>query len=104
MNLEWLAIHKLQQTHILHQHSIYANSSQLVNQATNLLQLIIVDNGVERYVDLGIELVGILAKLTDIIDTITNSSAGSEFWCSNIYGIGTMIDGSDTTSQILGRS
>jgi hypothetical protein len=48
--------------------------------------------------------VGILTKLTNVVDTTANSSTGSESGSPNIDGIGTMVNGSNTTLQILGWS
>ena len=45
----------------------------------------------------------ILAQRTDIIDRITDSSTSSKLRCTNIDGIGTMINGSDAALQVLGR-
>ena len=104
MNLEWFSIHKLQQSHILYQNGINTYLGQLVNQFLDLIQLIIVNNCVKRYVYFYAIRMSVFAKLTDIVDAIANGRTGSEFRCSDIYGIGTMIDGGNTTNQILGRS
>ena len=104
MNLEWFAIHKLQQSHILHQYGVNTYLGQLVNQLLHLIQLVVVNYRVKRYVYLNTKLMSIFAKLADIVDAIAHGRTGSEFRCSDIYGISTMIDGGDTTSQILGRS
>jgi hypothetical protein len=104
MYLEWFVLHKLQQTHILHQYRIDTYLGQLVNEVMNLIELVVVNDSVERDVDLCTKLVCIIAELADVIDAVSHRSARSEFGCSDIYGIGTMIDGSNTASQILGWS
>ena len=38
MNLEWLILHKLQQSHILHQYRVDTNLGQLINEAMNQLE------------------------------------------------------------------
>ena len=70
----------------------------------NLVELVVVNDGIERYVNLSAKQVCIIAKLAHIVDAVSHCSTRSEFGCSDIYGIGTMIDGSNTASQILGRS
>ena len=104
MNLEGFAIHELQQAHILNQYSIDTNLGQLVNKAMNLRKFIVVNYSIERYIYLSIKLMSVIAQLTNIIDAITHGCSGSKFGSSNIYSIGTMINGSDATSQILGWS
>ena len=44
----------------------------------------------------------IRAKLTDIIDTITYCCPRTETSRSDIYSIGTMVNGRDAILQILG--
>ena len=104
VNLERLTIHKLQQAHILYQDSINANLGQLVNQFLCLGELMIVHNRVERDIDFGTKLMGIITKLTNIVDTITYGCTGAKLRRADINGIGAMIDGSYAARQILGWS
>ena len=45
---------------------------------------------------------GIVAQQVDILYTITHSRTGTKTTGTDIHRIGTMIDGSHTTCQILG--
>ena len=104
MNLKEFAIHELQQAHILYQNCINANLSQLIYKTLSLRKLIVVDYSIERYINLSIKLMCVITQFTYIVDAIAYSSPGSEFWCSDVNSISTMINGCDATSQILGRS
>jgi hypothetical protein len=94
----------LQDSHILHQDSIYSSLLQFANQLLGCSQLIVKDYRIDSHIDTSLKLVGILTKLTNVVDTIANSSTGSESGSPNIDGIGTMVNGSNTTLQILGWS
>ena len=91
-------------THILQQECIHSNTVQLANHLQCILHLIFIDDGIHRDVNLGTKLMGIIAEFLDILERVACSSAGSKTWCTNIHRIGTMIDSSNSTLQILGWS
>ena len=75
-----------------------------MNEALGIFQLIVVDNGIDSDIDLGIKLMGIVAELTDIVNTIACSYTGTKLSGTNIDGISAMVNGRYATLQILGRS
>ena len=89
-------------THILQQECIHSNTVQLGNHLQRILHLIFIDDGIHRHVNLGTKLMGIITEFLNILQRVGSSSAGSKAWCTYIHRIGTMIDSSDTTLQILG--
>ena len=89
--------------HVLHEDGIHAGVGQAVDQLLRSLHLIVVDNGVDRYIHLGPKPMGITAQLTNIVHRIAGSHTGTEALCSDVDGIGSMLDGSYAAFQILGR-
>ena len=104
VNLERLTVHKLQQAHILHQDGVNAYPGQLINQFLRLVELMIVNDGVERNINFGTKLMSIITKLANIVDAVAYGCTGAKLGRTDINGIGTMIDGSYAASQILGWS
>ena len=74
-----------------------------MNELAGILQFGIVDNGIDRYIHLDTITMSILTELSDVIDRIPRSSPGTMMLRTNVDGIGSMIDSSHTTLQILGR-
>jgi len=75
-----------------------------MQQQTGVVQFVVIDNGVDRDLDLRSKLMGIMAKRTDVVNTVACCRPGTETRCTNINGIGTMVNGRDATFQILRRS
>ena len=88
----------------MNKNSIDANFGEFVEQAAGILQFIVVDDGVNGDVDLSRVLMGIAAKFGNIGHAVTSRSTCAKARCTNIYSVGTMIDGGLATLQILGRS
>ena len=91
-------------THILQQECIHSNTVQLANHLQRILHLIFIDDGIHRHVNLGTKLMGIITEFLDILERVTGSGAGSKTGSTNIHCIGTMVDSSNSTLQILGWS
>ena len=94
----------LGQSHILYEYGIGSSISNLTSHGKGIFKLIIIDNGVERHIYLCAKAVGVIAELCYVGYGIACRSPCSVSVCTNIYGIGTMIDGSDAAFEILCRS
>ena len=104
MNGETQFLRHLTHPHILHQNSIHLCLGQLLQQRPRIGQFIIIDNGIDRDIDTGAILMGILAERADIVHTIAHGSTRTKARSPDIHGISPMVDGSNATLQILGRS
>ena len=93
-----------QQPHILHDERIGTGFVDLVGQPPGLLQLMIVQQGVEGDKDLGAETVGVTCQRLDILDGVACRTAGAKGRAAHVDGIGTMVDGFDAVGEVLGRS
>ena len=93
----------LQHGHILHEDGIDTSSREFVEQLTGGLQFVVIDDGVDSNIHLGSELMGILAELTDVVNTIACCHTGTKLLGTNIDSISAMINGRDAALQILGR-
>lgn len=77
---------------------------QILQQPLCVIQFLIVDDGVDSDIHLGAILMSIGAELCYIFYRITRSHPCPEALCSDIHGISAMINGGDSTFQVLGRS
>ena len=93
-----------QHAHILQEQRVHPHFIQLLYQSHRVLQFSIIDDGVYRHVDTCAELVRIAAQLTNVFHRIACRRPGAKLTGADIYGIGTMVDGSHATFQILGWS
>ena len=94
--------HHLKHGHILNQDSIRSRFRQICQQLAGRLQFVIIDNSVDRHIDLRTEGMGIVAEFPDVINTISHSRPCTKAQCTDIDGIGAMVDGCHTIFQILG--
>ena len=99
----WNRRRKGEKTHVLNEDSIYPCLCQLTYERTSCFHLRIINDGIDSNINAGTILMGILAQLTNIVDTIANSSTSSKTGSSNLDSIGTMVDCSYATLKILGR-
>ena len=88
----------------MHQNGIDVSVSQFGQQLSRIVELVVVDNGVDRHVDLRLELVGIVAQSGNVVDAVACRSTGAEALCPDVDGIGAVINGRYATLQILGWS
>ncbi len=93
-----------QQPHILDDERIGTGFVDLVGQPPCLLQLVIVQQGVEGDIDLGSEAMGVARQRFDIFDGVARSTAGAKGRAAHVDGIGAMVDGFDAVGEVLGRS
>ena len=103
MNGESQFLSHLTHAHILHQDSINMRLGQLLKQQAGISQFIVIDNGVHRDIDACTILMSILTERADIVHTITHGSTRTKTRGADIHGIGTMVNGSNATLQVLGR-
>ncbi len=90
--------------HILQQQGIHTNLVEFYYHLERILQFLLIDDGVHRDMHLGSILMGILAKLPDVVQRIAGGRARTETRRTDVHGIRTMVDSSDAALQILGRS
>ena len=69
----------------------------------HIVEFIVVDDGIDGDIDLCTKGMGIVAELADIVDTIAYSCTSAKTGGTDIYGIGTMVDGCDAIFKILSR-
>ncbi len=93
-----------QQPHVLHDQRIGPRFIDLVGQPPGLLQLVIVQQGVEGDEDLGAEAVGMARQRFDILYAVARRTAGAKGGAAHVDGVGTVIDGFDAVGEVLGRS
>ena len=93
-----------QQPHVLHDQRIGPRFVDLVGQPPGLLQLVIVQQGVEGNEDLGAEAVGMARQRFDILYAVACRAAGTKGGAAHVDGVGTVIDGFDAVGEVLGRS
>ena len=95
---------EFQHRHVLNEEGIYTCIPQVEKQPARILQFVVVENGIDRDIDLNPKWMGIAAQPTDVFDTIASRRPGSKTRSSYIYGICTMVDSRDATFKILCRS
>ena len=92
-----------EQSHVLHEEGIGAGIGQFLHQVPHLRHLLIIDQGIEGDIDLGLELVRMTAQAPYVIDRVDSGGPGTKLRCAYIDSVGTMVDGGDTALQVLGR-
>ncbi|MNF88061.1 hypothetical protein D3C84_705460 [compost metagenome] len=92
-----------QQPHVLHDKRIGPCLMDLVGQAPGLLQLVIVQQGVEGDEHLGAEAVGAASQRFYIFEGVARRAAGAEGGAAHVDGIGAMVDGFDAIGEVPGR-
>ena len=93
----------LQHGHILHEDGIDTGIPEVSQQLTGVVELIVVDYGIDRDVDLGPKLMGIAAQLADVIDAVACCHTGTKAAGTDVDGVGPVVDVSNATLQVLGR-
>ncbi len=93
-----------QQPHVLHDQRIGTGFINLVGQPLGLLQLVIVQQGIEGDKYLGTETVGVTRQRFDIFEGVARRTAGAKGGATHVDGIGAMVDGFDAVGEVLGRS
>ena len=104
MRSERTIIHQLKNGHILHQYGIDTSLMQVVQQLAGVVKFIVIEDGVDRHIDLDSKGTGIVAELSYVVNTVACSRTCTEAGGSDINGVGTMVDGRDATRKVLGRS
>lgn len=89
---------------ILRYKCVDARFIKFADKPLHIADLIIVKNGVESYVDTGTENVGVLTKLTYVVDAVACSRACTECRATNIDGVCSVPNRLKTRGQILGGS
>ena len=92
-----------QNAHVLHEDGIDTGIPEVGQQPTGVVELIVVDYGIDRDVDFGPKLMGIAAQLADVIDAVACCHTGTKTAGTDVDGVGPVVDGSNATLQVLGR-
>ena len=95
--------HHLHECHVLHEDGIHAHCGELVDQCANLFQLMVIDDGVDRHIDLGEKAVGMVTQHPDVVEGVARSRTGAILRRTDIDGIGAMVDGRHPTRKVAGR-
>lgn len=90
-----------EQPHILHQHRIHTNAVEAGDKSEGVLQLVIVDNRVDRHMNLRPILMSVAAQLGYVLNAVTRCLTRAEACRANVHGIRTMVYGRNATSQVL---
>ena len=98
-----LRSHLSKHTHILQQKCINTNLIKLLDHLKRIQHLILIDDSIHCNMNLCSKLMSIITQLSDIFQRIACCCSCTKTRCTNIYGICTMINGSNTTFQVLGR-
>ena len=61
---------KTQQSQVLDDECVNADTIQVMNQPFHLFQLIVIDEGIDRRIDAGTEPMGIIAGAADVIKRV----------------------------------
>ena len=69
-----------------------------------VLKLVVVDYGIERNINFCPKAMGVLTETGNIGYRVACRSPCAKPVSTNIYGIGTMVDGSDAAFEVLCRS
>ena len=73
--------------HILYEDSIYTSFLQLTDDTSDSLYLVIVNDGIQRDIDLSTKKMSITAQLSYILDTIPCCGTCTETRRTDIYGV-----------------
>ena len=92
-----------QQPHVLHDQRIGPCLVDLMGQAPGLLQLVVVQQGIEGDEDLGAEAVGMARQRLDVLEAVACCAAGTEGGAPHVDGVGAVVDGLDAIGKVLGR-
>ena len=85
-----------QHAHVLQEDGIDTYLVEFGNHLQCVFQLIVIDDGVDGDVNLRLKLVGVVTKLLDVFQRVAGCRACPETRGTDIDGIGSMLDGSDT--------
>ena len=94
---------RFEQPDILDDQGVDTEAIQLVTEPCGTLELAIVKNGIESNIDPCPKLMGVGDQLFDIGQAVARGGPGAKLRATDVDGIGTMIDGADTTGKIFGR-
>ena len=94
---------QLQQGEILDNQGVDARRGQLMYQLPGLLQLTVIEDGIDRDEDARAVAVGIGAQRPDILHAVPGGLPGPERRACDIHRIGTAVDGCDADGKVSCR-
>ena len=92
--------YQLDSSHILYQERVDLSLSQLLHELVGLVDLILIDERVDRDIHTDTISVSIVTELVNVVDTVSGSHTGAEVQRTDIDGIGTMIHSSHGAGQV----
>ena len=90
-------------SHVLHQHGIGTARMQLLQQTSGVSQFVIEYNGIDRHVDPCPVAMSIVAEASDVVHAVACRSPCAKPPCTDIDGIGPVVDGRYAALQVAGR-
>ena len=93
----------LENAHVLHKDGMDSCLIQTPNELAGSLQLIVIDNRIDRDKDLHAKGTGIVAELANISNGIAHGSTCTKTLGTDVDSIGTVVNSGNATLEILGR-
>ena len=90
--------------HILYDKRIHPDAVQVPYHRLGGFQFVFFQDGIHRNVNAHTVQMGITHQCRDVVQRVSGSSTCSETGCPDIHGIRSVVDGFDSTLQVLGRS
>lgn len=100
MNLHTQFLSYLHHRNILHDERINTCTLQRLEERWDIIELFLIDNGIDGGIDTHMILMSKATQLSDIVDAVAGRGTGTKAWGTDIHGIGTMEDGSLATSKV----
>ena len=85
---------------VLHDEGIDAEAVEVPDEPFDGGELVIIEDGVDGDVDTDVERMGIFHQLADVVERIACRGTGTEARSTDIDGISTMVNSSDTADQV----
>ena len=93
-----------EQCHVLDNKRIHACVVKVVNHRLNSFQLMVIDDGVDSAIDASVILMGKVNKTFNGLDVVACLRPCPKCAGTNVYRIGTVLDGLDAYFFVLGWS
>src|SRR5574344_2810945 len=95
---------QFQDTHILYDKSINSYFIKFPYKLLGIFELFIFQNSIQSYINTNVIKISIIYKLLKVFQCVTCCGTTAKARCTYINGIGTMVNSSYSTLQILCRS
>ena len=92
-----------EERHILHDEGVDADAVKLTGEGHGVVDLVVVEDGVERDEHSDVEAVGIVDDGGDVGDAVAGGGACAESRRAYVDGVGAVVDGRDGGGGVFGR-